>query len=205
MFLPPEIHSLVDEYASAEGDARALLAGLHDDLGVWREHSSSWSVAECLEHLALTNAMYLGAMLPAAAKARTEQRLRRRPAQPGIVGSLFLRVIEPPVTPLRKISAPTKIRPVRQSLADAIAAFFREHGQATSFLRENADLDLADIPFANPFIPGARFSLATGVHIVVAHERRHLYQAWRSRRAGEAALAANYPLPKQKPHHQVAG
>ena len=40
---------------------------------------------------------------------------------------------------------------------------------------------------ANPFIRGIRFSLATGLHVIAAHERRHLWQAWNVCRAGEQA------------------
>jgi hypothetical protein len=50
-----------------------------------------------------------------------------------------------------------------------------------------AALDLAGIRFVNPFLPGVRFSLATGLHVIAAHERRHLWQAWRVRRAAEAS------------------
>jgi hypothetical protein len=56
-----------------------------------------------------------------------------------------------------------------------------------AFLHSHHDLDLASVRFANPFMPAARFSLATGLHIIVAHERRHLWQAWRAREAAEAA------------------
>jgi hypothetical protein len=41
------------------------------------------------------------------------------------------------------------------------------------------------VRFPNPFIRGVRFSLATGLHAIAAHERRHLWQAWRVRRAAE--------------------
>lgn len=37
----------------------------------------------------------------------------------------------------------------------------------------------------HPFVRGIRFSLATGLHVIAAHERRHLWQAWRVRRALE--------------------
>ena len=34
-----------------------------------------------------------------------------------------------------------------------------------------------------PVKGGLRFSLATGLHVLAAHERRHLWQAWNVRRA----------------------
>jgi hypothetical protein len=54
-----------------------------------------------------------------------------------------------------------------------------------SFLRTHADVDLAGVRFPNPFIRGVRFSLATGLHVIAAHERRHLWQARRVREAAE--------------------
>ena len=43
------------------------------------------------------------------------------------------------------------------------------------------------VRFPNPFVTGIRFSLATGLHVVPAHDCRHLSQAWRARRAAEQA------------------
>jgi DinB superfamily len=77
-----------------------------------------------------------------------------------------------------KAKSPKNIQPrTSPSLADAAAAFLSSHTDAQNFLRANADLDLASIRFPNPFIKGLRFSLATGLHAIPAHERRHLYQA----------------------------
>ena len=35
------------------------------------------------------------------------------------------------------------------------------------------------------------FSLATGLHAIAAHDRRHLWQAWQVRRLAEVALGAS--------------
>jgi hypothetical protein len=51
-------------------------------------------------------------------------------------------------------------------------------------LRTYADIDLASVRFPNPFIRGVRFSLATGLHVIPAHERRHLWQAREVKREG---------------------
>jgi hypothetical protein len=44
------------------------------------------------------------------------------------------------------------------------------------------------VRFPNPLVRGLRFSLATGLHVIAAHERRHLWQAWRIRRGMEAGM-----------------
>jgi uncharacterized damage-inducible protein DinB len=171
-----EIKTLDDAYSAAHADAQSLLIGLTEARAAWRPHPAAWSISECLDHLATTNRIYIRAMQPAADAARRANKLRRRPALPGFFGAWFVRLLEPPAKV--KTKSPQSIQPrTAPALANASAAFLASHAEAQNFLRANADLDLAAIPFINPFIKGVRFSLATGVHIIPAHERRHLYQA----------------------------
>ena len=115
-------------------------------------------------------------MRAAADEARRDGRVRRQAALPGFFGALFVRSIEPP--PKIKSKAPKVIRPrAGAQLGAAAAEFFAAHAEAKQFSLDNADLDLAAVMFPNPFIKGLRFSLATGLHAIPAHERRHLYQA----------------------------
>lgn len=179
-----DIAALMDAYEAAEHDARVLIADLDETPGTWRPAPGAWSVAECLDHLATANRVYLDAMRPSAVHALEQGRLRRRPARAGLIGGWFVRTQEPPVKPLFKIRAPRKIRP-RPSppLADAAERFLASQQDVKEFLRTYADIDLAGVTFPNPFIRGVRFSLATGLHVLDAHTRRHLWQAWRVRHA----------------------
>jgi hypothetical protein len=189
--LPAELHALDAVLAASGRDAQALLAGLGAARGTWRAEPSSWTVAECLDHIAVGHRVYLEAMAPAAERARADGRMRRKPALPGLIGGWFVRTLEPPVKPRLRMKAPRKIVPrVGPSLDDAAAQFFAAHDAVRAFLAAHADLDLASIHFPNPFVRGIRFSLATGLHVLDAHERRHLVQAWRVRKAAEAAAVA---------------
>ena len=180
---PADIRALEEGLEAVALDARALVMGLSERQGGWRAAEGSWSIAECLDHLATGNRVYLRAMQPAAVRARERGRMRRRPAVPGLIGGWFVRTLEPPVTPRFKMKAPRIIRPrAAPPLADSFDAFMTSHAEVQGFLRTYGDIDLAGVRFANPFIRGVRFSLATGLHVIVAHERRHLWQAWRVRR-----------------------
>jgi hypothetical protein len=194
--LPEELHTLAQALDANERDARALVANMTEAQGIWRTAPGSWSVAECLDHLAVAGRVYLAAMEPSAAKACDNGRLRRGPARPGLIGGWFVRSLEPPVNPRFKMRSPRKSVPrVGPPLGDAAAAFFASHAQVSQFLRTYADLDLAGVRFPNPFIRGLRFSLATGLHVLAAHERRHLWQAWNVRRAYEARDAIPSAAP----------
>jgi DinB superfamily len=172
----PELIVLDDGFAAVQSDAQSLIADLTEEQAAWRPHPAAWSVAECLDHLAATNRIYVRAMQPAADEARSQNKLRRRPALPGFLGAWFVRSLEPPAK--IKTKSPKSVKPrTAPTLADASAAFLASHAEAQNFLRANADLDLAAIRFTNPFLKGLRFSLATGLHVIPAHERRHLHQA----------------------------
>jgi len=184
--LPADLQNLEEALDAAERDARALVAGLTEARGGWRAQEGSWSVAECLDHLATANRVYLAAMQPSAARARSEGRQRRGPARPGLIGSWFVNYLDPPVRPRLKGKAPRAIRPrTAPALSDAFTAFLASQDDVRAFLRTYAGVDLTGVRFPNPFIRGIRFSLATGLHVIAAHERRHLWQAWRVRRKAE--------------------
>ncbi len=191
MSSPSDIQALEDAFDAAERDAYALVAGLSEAQGTWRADPGSWSIAECLDHLAVANRVYLRAMQPAAARAVAQRRGRRRPAQPGLIGGWFVRLLEPPVKATSKSKAPEAIRPrVSPSLRDAMDQFVASQVEVREFLRAHADIDLAGVRFRNPFVRGIRFSLATGLHVIAAHQRRHLWQGWRVRHAMERTVAA---------------
>ena len=186
----PDIAALDAAYDAADRDARALIAGLSEDAGTWRAAPDSWSIAECLDHLATGNRVYLHAMQPAAERALTDGRRHRRPAMPGLFGGWFVRSLEPPVSSRFKLKSPTKIRPRRgPTLADAATQFLASQDEVRAFLQRYADIDLAGVSFPNPFIRGIRFSLATGLHVLAAHQRRHLWQAHNIRQAAAATAA----------------
>lgn len=184
--LPAELQAIDDQLNASELDANRLVDGLDQKTGQWRAHDGAWSVAECLDHLATANRVYLQAMQQAAIVAQQRGRLRTRPALPGIIGSWFAQVLEPPVKPSLRVKAVQVIKP-RQSppLTAAFADFLSSHPPVRVFLQTYAHLDLARIRFRNPLVRGVRFSLATGLHVITAHERRHLWQAWNTRRAAE--------------------
>ena len=184
--LPADLQALWDALDSAERDARELVKGLSEAGGAWRANEGSWSVAECLDHIAMGNRVYFAAMEPSAARALRDGRKRRGPAKAGLIGGWFARYLEPPARTLLKSKAPRAIRPrTAPALADAYDAYLASHSPMRTFLQKYADIDLAHVRFPNPFIRGVRFSLATGLHVITANERRHLWQACNVRREAD--------------------
>lgn len=56
---PTDTRELRNEREAAEREAGPLVAGLSEERGTGRPQAGSWSVAECLDHVATGNRVYL--------------------------------------------------------------------------------------------------------------------------------------------------
>ena len=80
---------------------------------------------------------------------------------------------------------------------DAVAAFLASQDELQAFLRQFAPIDLTGVTFPNPLVR-IRFRPGDRLHVLAAHQRRHLWQGWNVRRAAEQAAAA-MPVTPQAP------
>lgn len=187
--LGTELRELLHALDEIDRDARRVLHGLSPEAAIWRPHAGSWSVAQCLDHLAITNRVYLKAMSASADAAEQRGSRRTKRARPGWPGRFFIRMLEPPVHPLLKVATTAVAQPRDfPSGADALADFLASQQEVRHFVAHYAGIELASVRFVNPFIRGVRFSLATGLHVIAAHDRRHLWQAWQVRRLLEETV-----------------
>ncbi|HEU5021165.1 MAG TPA: DinB family protein [Bryobacteraceae bacterium] len=134
-----------------------------------------WSVLECLDHLAVFNTGYLAALESAASNAPSGGRAGEfRTA--GFPSEKFLSIAEPP--PSFKAKAPSKLGPRPTLYPEKILPeFLATLDRVNAFVRNTNGKDLNAVRFANPFIPMIRFTVGTGLLVLGAHARRHIYQA----------------------------
>jgi len=172
--LPADIVAFVAQLDDADRQAMALMDTLSDAQANWQPPAgAAWSITQCLDHMARTNQIYLGALKTATAKARP----RHRPLQAaGWLSRFFLSKAEPPVA--IKIKAPKAIQPPSKiSKAEALAHFADSNKEVRQFAVETAGFDLCGVRFKNPFVKFLDFTVATGLLVIAAHNRRHLWQA----------------------------
>ncbi len=102
--MPLKLEFTPDEYVS-ELDrqtkmAQALAAGINDSSLNWQPNSGkSWSVLQCLDHLAMMNGKYVKAMQDAVSNNRDQLEPRKGLIQPsGWLTRWFIGTEEPPPT-----------------------------------------------------------------------------------------------------------
>jgi len=175
--LPDDLQAVLHALDDADGEARRLVTGLSNaDLNWQPNQGTGWSVAQCLDHLAQCNKIYVEALREAARQSSPATCPRRGPIKPGWLGRWFISEMEPP--PKRKIKAQKKVMPIsEQNGAEVLKAFIAAHDEVRSLVGESRDLDLNRIRFRNPFLRILPWTIGTGLLVIGAHDRRHLWQA----------------------------
>lgn len=175
--MPPDLQRLLAEIDAAEADARALTAPLTDTQGNWQPGGGTgWSVAQCLDHLAISNRVYTAHFLPVAERAATAGTGRFDGLRPNAIGRWFVRSLEPP--PRQKTKTfKNLVPPSSLPVADALAHYLASHEPYRRLVAAAATVDPNRVVAANPFLGWVRMRLSTALLVIPAHDRRHLWQA----------------------------
>ena len=173
--LAPEIDEFRRQFEQLSADADALTASLRNDQFVWQPTAEAWSVALCLEHLNATARVYLPQLDEGIAAAIRRGMYAEGPFTYNWIGRFMRRVVEPP--PRFRFKAPRAFQPLERTRHEIMAAFGAYQVQYIDRLRQANGLDLARARVASPLAAWVRMSLGSAFALMVAHERRHLWQA----------------------------
>jgi hypothetical protein len=171
------LQKLFEAMNQADAAADALASRVSDEELFWQpDQGRRWSIALCLDHLAVANTVYGRPIREAIDAARVAGWTRRAPATPGFFGRKFIESLEPPVK--RRTSAPGKIKPLALTSRTAVLdAYHKAHDEIRRLITDAAQIDVNRATFRNPFIGLVRVKVATGFNVIAAHDRRHLWQA----------------------------
>ena len=168
------------QLAAIKHDAESLVSGLSNDQLNWQPSPTSWSIAQCLDHLVLSADGFLHEQRRAIEHGRIRSMVSDGPYRHGWLGTKLLGGIEPPVT--RKFRAPKGAVPASNYDRDELLAeFLKRQERFGDAIRAARGLDLGRISVRIPGIPLVKTSLGQSFTFALAHERRHLWQARRVR------------------------
>ena len=172
----PELDAYLHQLEAIRADARQLVAGLSDAEFNRRPAAGRWSAAECLDHLNMVRKV-----LPAIDRAITNAAARGLrsdgPFRYGWFARWMIRSFEPP--PRRRFRNPRLLEPAHQPLApDAVLQEFLSLRDAlTRRVRQADGLDLQRAIVVSPVSRFFRMPLGGYFAFLLAHDRRHLWQA----------------------------
>lgn len=160
-----------------------LLGDLNGEQLVQRPHPAQWSIAECLLHLNLTAKIVQPRLGAALKRGRENKIVGRGPFEAGLFARMFKFLAEPP--PKVRLRAPRKVAPpaVSGDPAAVVADFIRFRGEWERLVEESDGLDLARITIPSLFPRLPRLRVGGAIAWMLAHDRRHLWQAENVKRA----------------------
>jgi hypothetical protein len=145
-----------------------------------------WSAADNLMHLTVSSRALIPRMSKTLAKLDAAGRRSPHPSRPDWIGRLYSWALEPPVR--LKVRAPQPfVPPLGTPASDALPAFLAEQASLRTLVEQSVGLDLAGRKVPSPVSRYVRYNVCSAFHILLAHERRHL---WQARRAAAAVRAA---------------
>ena len=182
----PDLLKTVTSEAEKNNDtARVLTSDLTEGQLNWKPSAGQWSMAQCLEHLAVATKgfeKYFDAALELARQRRTTTTPPKY--KPTVLGGWLAKQVSPEGE--RKLPAPKIFRPAESSnIEGSVKLFLDQQVKFVDFVRRCEGIDYNKTRLRSPVTPLIRYSLADAFVITVLHAQRHLAQARRVRERPE--------------------
>ena len=173
---PNLLQTIISESEASNAAASELVTGLNEEQLNWRPGAEKWSIAQCLDHLAVSSSKFDQYFETALGQGRSKWPVSSPPAyQPTRMGAWLIRQLEP-VTG-RNLPAPKVFRPSSSDIQGALQKFLDQQETFLNFVRSADGVDFNKTRLRSPVTPFMRYSLADAFVITVVHTRRHLGQA----------------------------
>lgn len=174
--LNAEIERLIHQNEVIRADAAGLAADMSEEQFNWSPGDGRWSVGQCFDHLNVSNRLWLPMIAVATSDGRRRGLLHDGPYSYGFLSRMFLRLVEPPAK--LKVGAPRGFHPADGLQRQAVMREFDAiHEQLGTLIRSANGLDLARIRCPSAFSRHVRYNLGMSFWILMAHDRRHIWQA----------------------------
>jgi len=166
-----------EEHRAATEGWRELVVGLTGQQANWRPEPSSWSVAQCLEHVRIVTEEVLPGLEVAIAEAREEGRTATGPFRYGLIGRRFLAGQDP--LRRRRVRTLRLYQPSSSKieLAAAVGRFAAVQATFAEVMTAADGTDLVQVMVPSPAQPLLRLSVGIWLQALPRHTLRHLRQA----------------------------
>ena len=178
---PDLLQTIVNETEKNSQAARQLVSSLSEAQLNWKPAPDKWSIAQCLDHLAVTSKKFDPYFTVALARGREKWPASTAPAyRPSWMGGWLIKQVTPETG--RNLPAPKVFRPSESStIQGAFESFLKQQERFLAFVRETDGVDYNKTRLRSPVTPLMRYSLADAFVVTVVHGQRHLAQARRVR------------------------
>ncbi len=175
------INSIVSELKSSAADASETFGALTAEQLNWKPGEKSWSIAQCLDHLILTNEQFYPEFDKLAAGNRKNTLWQNYSPLTGFFGRFLIKAV---TEDSKKAKAPSKsVVPPSDLPADIVGKFERNIAEVCSKVTACAGADRRKVVVSSPFLSLITYTMDDAYTVLVEHTKRHIRQAKRVMRA----------------------
>ena len=173
------LEEVESELSEATSRAWQLVRSTDGRLFTVRPTPRDWSAAECLAHLSLSSEQFLPVLQKAIEEARQKGWTSTKKPAMDVVGRALRWFLEPPIRKRVKTAGRFVPRSARAK-AEAFGEFAALQSKLVDTLHAAEGLDVRKIKVTSPFDRRVKYNIYSAFRILVAHQRRHLWQAERA-------------------------
>ncbi len=163
--------------SDAATDVVASFGGLSGDQLNWKPSEKGWSIAQCLEHIILTNHEFYPEFEKLASGTRKNSFWENYSPLTGWGGRFFIKAV---TEDSKKAKAPSnRIVPPSEVPADIVRQFVEHIAEVNQKVEACAAADREKTVFTSPFLAVFTYKLDDAFTVLVEHTKRHIRQAKR--------------------------
>lgn len=173
-----EIQVLIENADAFNDEINSTFGSLSAAQLNWKPDVSVWSIAQCLEHLIVTNDLYFENIRKVADGTHKNNLFSKIPLIPDIVAFGMKKVLGPNWK--GKMKTFKMFEPKSSEFSEKILGDFSEHqAKFIDLMTATKNLDYRGIIVAEPIGAAVNIRLVDAFEVLVLHEKRHFNQAKR--------------------------
>ena len=172
---------LIDKFSTASDNNLKRIDSTFDYLTLnqinWKPASKIWSVGECINHLVITNELYLKKMKEIVYKSTSDSNVSYNYSQ-SITGKLITNTVDP--GKVKKFKTFKVFDPLKSTASNsAVQDYILIMKRFIELVKDMSRLNLKKIKFSSPVNKFIRMNLGDPLIFIPRHDERHLNQAER--------------------------
>ena len=173
-----EVNDLIENAKVIEDEVQSTFGKLSAKQLNWKPSENVWSIAQCLDHLVVTNNLYFENIQKVADGTHRNNFFSKIPFATDIIGFVMKKVLSPDWKPKMKTLKMFKPSYSRIS-GNILENFSKNQSRFIDLMEASKNLDYKKIKVAEPISIAINLRLVDAFEVLIVHEKRHFNQAKR--------------------------
>lgn len=171
-----QIQNALAELDKVTAEAKSLFGNLTAEQLNWKPSAEKWSIAQCLDHLIVSNSTYCPQFEEVSSGKHKNSFYQNIKFISKFFGNFLIK--ETGAIVAKPMQSPSAFVPSQSKIAASIVSDFEKHQKEFSnAIQQLEKVDLEKTIISSPALKIITYSLSDVLTIFVGHEQRHLTQA----------------------------